>query len=101
MLTLKFRLIGKRHQKTYQLVLQEKRSKLAGRTINHQLGWWDPRLKKGAFKSDQIRFYLDHGAEASDSVWNLLIKNKIIIGKKRPVAIKLKEKNEAEVQTTV
>ncbi len=100
MLTLKFRLIGKRHQKTYQLVLQEKRSKLAGRTIA-QLGWWNPRLKKGEFKSDQIRFYLDHGAEASDSVWNLLIKNKIIIGKKRPVAIKLKEKNEAEVQPTV
>lgn len=89
MLSLRFRLRGKKHQKVYELVVQERRSKLGGRAVA-KLGWWEPRLKRGEFKTELIRSYLSHGAQVSDTVWNLLVKRGIVIGKKRPVKIRLK-----------
>jgi len=93
MLVIRFQPVGKKKQKIFRIVLQEKRSKLSGKIIE-KLGWWDPRLKTGEFKPDLIRFYIDNGAQVSDSVWNLLIKNQIIKGKKRKISIKNKNKQE-------
>jgi small subunit ribosomal protein S16 len=90
MLVIRFQPVGKKHQKIFRIVLQEKRSKLPGKVIK-KLGWWDPRIKKGEFNSDLIRFYIQNGAQVSDSVWNLLIKKKVIEGKKRKITIKSKK----------
>ncbi len=90
MLVIRFQPVGKKHQKIFRIVLQEKRSKLSGKVIK-KLGWWDPRIKKGEFNSDLIRFYIQNGAQVSDSVWNLLIKKKVIEGKKRKITIKSKK----------
>jgi small subunit ribosomal protein S16 len=54
------------------------------------LGSYDPHLKKGVFKAEKIKYWMEKGAQVSDSVWNLLIKNKIIEGTKR--AVKMKKK---------
>ncbi|GIW65850.1 MAG: hypothetical protein KatS3mg094_369 [Candidatus Parcubacteria bacterium] len=89
MLVIRFQPVGKKHQKIFRIVLQDKKSKLSGKIIE-KLGWWDPRLKKGDFKADLIKFYISNGAQVSDSVWNLLIKKAIIKGKKRPISIKNK-----------
>jgi small subunit ribosomal protein S16 len=93
MLVIRFQPVGKKKQKIFRIVLQKKRSKLSGKIIE-KLGWWDPRLKRGEFKPDLIRFYIDNGAQVSGSVWNLLIKNQIIKGKKRKISIKNKNKQE-------
>lgn len=90
MLTIRFQPVGKKHQKIFRIVLQEKRSKLNGKAIA-RLGWWDPRRKIGEFDKEKITFYIQNGAEVSDSVWNLLIKKRIIKGKKRSISIKSKE----------
>jgi ribosomal protein S16 len=95
MLSLRFRLIGKKHQKVYELVVQEKRSKLSGRIIA-KLGWWNPRLKTGEFRADRIKFYINHGVKVSDTVWNLLVKRGIIFGQKRPIKIKTKTVEESK-----
>mgnify|MGYP001774462634 CR=1 FL=1 len=92
MLVIRFQPVGKKHQKIFRIVLQDKKSKLSGKIIE-KLGWWDPRLKRGDIKSDLINFYINNGAQVSDSVWNLLIKKNIIKGKKRQISIKNK-KNE-------
>jgi ribosomal protein S16 len=94
MLVIRFQPRGKKHQKIFWIVLQEKRSKLKGKIIK-KLGWWDPRLKKGDFDKEMINFYIKNGAQVSDSVWNLLIKKSIIKGKKRKISITLKNKNES------
>lgn len=94
MLTIRFQPVGKKHQKIFRIVLQEKRSKLSGKIIA-KLGWWDPRRKVGEFDRDKINFYIKNGAEVSDSVWNLLIKKRIIQGKKRAISIKTKSKEES------
>jgi ribosomal protein S16 len=77
MLVIRFQKIGKRNQKILRLVLQEKRSKLKGKVIR-VLGWWNPYLKKGEFNGDLIRFYLQNGAQISETAQSILKKQKII-----------------------
>jgi len=77
MLTIRFQKIGKKNQKILRLVLQEKRSKLKGKVIK-VLGWWNPYLKKGEFNNDLIRFYLQNGAQTSETAHSILKKQKII-----------------------
>ncbi|MEK7673948.1 MAG: 30S ribosomal protein S16 [Patescibacteria group bacterium] len=86
MLILRLQSVGKKHQKIFRLVLQEKQNKLDGKAIAN-LGWWNPRLKKGDFNSEKINFYISHGAKLSDTAWNLLIKKGVLKGKKRAVNI--------------
>jgi len=93
MLVIRFQPRGKKHQKVFWIVLQEKKSKLGGKIIK-KLGWWDPRLKKGDFDKEMINFYIKNGAQISDSVWNLLIKKSIIKGKKRKISVSSKKQNE-------
>jgi small subunit ribosomal protein S16 len=95
MLVIRFQPVGKKHQKIFRIVLQEKRSKLQGKYIA-KLGWWDPRRKIGEFDKERIEFYIKNGAQVSDSVWNLLIKKGVIKGKKRPIAISKKKKENVE-----
>lgn len=62
------------------------------------LGSWDPHIKKGVFKDEKIKYWIGKGAQISDSVYNLLVKQGIIEGKKR--AIKIKKAVPAEEQKT-
>ncbi|BCX15315.1 MAG: hypothetical protein KatS3mg097_207 [Candidatus Parcubacteria bacterium] len=76
MLVIRFQKIGKKNQKIYRLVLQDKRWKLNGKTINI-LGWWNPYLKKGNFKKELIDFYVKNGAKLSDTAKSILQKQGI------------------------
>jgi len=77
MLAIRFQKRGKKNQKIFRLVLQEKRSKLSGKVIR-VLGWWNPFLKNGEFKADLIKFYLKNGADISKTALSILKKKKII-----------------------
>jgi small subunit ribosomal protein S16 len=57
------------------------------------LGSYDPHRKYGVFKAERIKYWMGKGAQVSDSVWNLLIKNKVIEGAKRAVKTKKKPAN--------
>ena len=45
MLAIKLKKIGKKHQPSFRLVVDEKRSKLLGGNFE-DLGWYDPKSKK-------------------------------------------------------
>lgn len=64
------------------------------------LGSWDPHHKKGVFNGDKIKYWISKGAQVSDSVWNLLIRQGIIEGRKRAVKIKKTEKTQKETEST-
>jgi len=81
MLTLKLKRIGKKHQASFRLVVDEKRHKLFGRNVE-DLGWYDPRAKKHEFKKERITHWLKNGAQVTDTVHNLLVSAGIISGKK-------------------
>ena len=77
MLVIRFQKIGKKNQKIFRLVLQDKRWKPQGKVIK-VLGWWNPYLKQGDFKNDLIKFYLQKGAQLSSTAKSILRKNKIL-----------------------
>ena len=65
------------------------------------LGSYDPHLKKGVFKNDKIKYWIEKGAQVSDSVYNLLIRKGVIEGKKRVIKIKKPKVVEAAAETPV
>jgi len=95
MLVIRFSRVGKRNRAQYRIVVQEKTVAPTGRHVA-VVGSWDPHLKKGVFKTKEIKHWIGQGAQVSDSVWNLLIREEVIEGKKRPVKVKIKKKAEEE-----
>lgn len=83
MLVLRLKRIGKKHQAAFRLVVGERRSKLKG-DYTEDLGSYNPHTKKSDFKAERVKYWLSVGAQASDTVYNLLVRNKIVEGKVRP-----------------
>lgn len=82
MLVLRLKRIGKKHQAAFRLVVGERRSKLKG-DYTEDLGSYNPHTKKVDFKAERVKYWLSVGAQASDTVHNLLVRNKVIDGKTR------------------
>ena len=93
MLSIKLKRIGKKHQASYRLVVSERRSKLKG-DYTEDLGWYNPRSKEVKATAERIKYWMSVGAHLSDTVHNLLLKNKIIDGKK--IAVHKQPKQSAE-----
>lgn len=79
MLVLRLRRSGKKHEPHYRLVVQEKRSKLNGKYLE-SLGHFHPTYPKDqvVVKAERIKYWLDQGVDCSDTVTNLLVKEKIL-----------------------
>jgi len=81
MLVIRLTRVGKKNQPAYRVVLTEKGNPVKGKFIEI-LGSYNPRLKAKAFKADRIKYWLSKGAQASPTVHNLLVSEKIIEAKK-------------------
>ena len=101
MLTLRFQRVGKKHDTTFRVVAVDSRFSSKSGKVKEILGWWNPRPDKFELKKERIEYWLKNGAQASDSCFNLLIKAKIIEGKKRPVVIHQKKAKEGEVEAPI
>jgi small subunit ribosomal protein S16 len=77
----------------YRIVVQEKSKAPTGKHIAI-VGSYDPHSKQTVLKENEIKEFLANGAQPSDSVYNLLVRNEIITGPKR--AVKLPEKKTDE-----
>ena len=89
MLTIRLARVGKNKRAQFKIVLQEHTVAPGGRHIEI-LGSYDPHLKKSTFKAEKITERISKGAKLSDTVYNLLVSNNIISGKKRKVKIPAK-----------
>lgn len=81
MLSIRLKRIGKKHQAAYRVVVSERRHKMVG-VHTEDLGWYNPGQDKGEFKIDRIKYWMSTGASISDTLHNLLLKRKLIEGKK-------------------
>lgn len=67
------------------------------------VGSWDPHKKVATVKGDRITYWLGQGAQPSDTVYNLLVSQGIVEGKKRAVKIERPVKevtNDKEQETS-
>ncbi|MBU1037069.1 30S ribosomal protein S16 [Patescibacteria group bacterium] len=95
MLAIKLSRIGKRKQPTYRLIILEKHKDPQGNYLE-LLGNYNPRTKQINLQAERIKYWLSKGAQPSNTVHNILVKQGVIEGtKKRAVKITKKRKEKA------
>lgn len=82
MLVIRLSRVGKRNAASFRVVLAEKSRPVKGKFIEI-LGFFNPRTKEKSFKGERIKHWLSQGAQASPTVHNLLVEEKIIEGEKK------------------
>ena len=98
MLMIRLQRIGKKKQPTYRLVVSEKTKDTQAGSLEI-LGHYDPLSKDKTLvlKEERIKYWLSVGAQASDTVYNLLLKAGLVSGdKKKSVYISNKRKAKKE-----
>jgi len=82
---------GKKHQRTYRIVIAEARSNRDGRYID-DLGFWNPQINKLQIDKKKLKKWLKNGAQLTDGVKNLIDpKAKKAKEKKKELAKKTKK----------
>lgn len=98
MLVIRFNRVGRRNHAQYRIVVQEKAKAPSGKHLAI-VGSYDPHSKQTVLKEDKIKEFLANGAQPSNSVYNLLVRNGVIKGDKRVVKLPEKEKPAEEEKT--
>ncbi len=91
MLMLKLKRVGKKHQASFRLIVDEKRHQLFGKNVE-DLGWYNPRTDKHEINKERVEYWMKTGAKPTDTVHNLLITAGILSGKKIAVHSQPKKK---------
>jgi len=84
MLIIRLSRTGKRKQPFYRFIISEKTRDPWGKALEF-LGTYNPHTKPATFLIDKERvlYWISKGAQCSDTVWNILIDQKIVEGNKR------------------
>ncbi len=97
--------IGRKNNPSYRVIVTDSRNAPSRGLPVDQVGTYEPRLDRVVIDGEKVKKWLGHGVQASDTVHNLLITNKIIEGKKRnalsrksPIIDEAKIKAEAEAK---
>ncbi len=77
MLTIRLSRIGKKRKPFYRLIISEKTKDPWG-TFLEQLGHFNPHTKEAVLKADRIKYWISVGAQMSNTVNNLLVKEGVI-----------------------
>ena len=86
MISIRLSRIGTKRAPVYRIVVMPKHCD-PWAISNEILGHYNPRKnpRELVVKADRVKYWIEKGAEVSDTVWNLLIDEKIVEGKKRGV----------------
>ncbi len=80
MVKIRMKRMGRRHRPFYRINAMDTRSPRDGRVLE-ELGYYDPLAKDESkqveLKADRIRYWLDQGAQTSETVGNMLKKQGI------------------------
>lgn len=103
MLTIRLQRLGKKKQPTYRVIVSEKHKDTQAGSLEI-LGHYNPTVnpKVKEFKADRINYWIQKGAQMSDTVHNLLLEAGIVEGKKKKsVAISKKRQGKIDEKVKV
>jgi len=90
MLTIRLFRIGKINQPVFKIVVTEKTNPPKSGRFIEELGFYNPITKEKNFNKDRIQHWIKNGAQPSDTLYNLLVSEKIVEGKKKVITIRKK-----------
>lgn len=96
MLTIRFSRIGKRKKPFFRVIVSEKQKDTQGHYLE-LLGHYNPHTKEAFLKADRISHWLTAGAGVSDTVYNLLVKHKIIESDAKRKVVHISGKRKAKL----
>lgn len=84
MLTIRLTRVGKTKQPQYRVIVSEKQRDPWGKALEF-LGTYQPRQTPAKIELDKerIQYWISKGAQCSDSMWNILVDEKVVTGDKR------------------
>lgn len=88
---------GKKNSAFFRVVVAEHTSPIKGKFLEN-LGFLNPHTKEKEFKAERIKYWIEKGAQCSDTVHNLLVSNGVISGPKKAVKIKKKPVDEKKTE---
>jgi small subunit ribosomal protein S16 len=91
MLVIRLFRTGKRNQAFFKIVVVDKRKSSKGGRFNDEVGFLNPKTKEKSLNKDKIKHWLSVGAKPSATIYNLLVAEKIVEGKKIAVHKKSKK----------
>ena len=98
MLTIRLARVGKKNRAQFQIVVQEHTIAPGGRHVE-VLGSYDPHSKVTSLKEEKAKYWIEKGAQPSDTAYNLLVSKGIISGEKRKVKLPAKKVEEVKEET--
>lgn len=81
MLAIRLNRTGKRNRAHFRVVVQE-HTKAPGKRHVEIVGSYDPHKKTTILNKDRILYWVSQGAQVSDAVHNMLVREGIVEGKK-------------------
>ncbi|OGY37355.1 MAG: 30S ribosomal protein S16 [Candidatus Andersenbacteria bacterium RIFCSPHIGHO2_12_FULL_45_11b] len=82
MLRIRLQRRGKRGYATYRVVVADGHAPIKGRFIE-DIGSYNPHTSTFSVDTEAVKNWMSKGVQPSDTVYNLLITNKIITGEKK------------------
>ncbi|MCU0678016.1 MAG: 30S ribosomal protein S16 [Candidatus Pacebacteria bacterium] len=105
MLMMRLKRVGRKNNPAYRLVVVDKRTSVKSNKTIDLLGSYEPKLGRISINGEKAKHWLGKGVQPSDTVYNMLVTQKIIEGKKRnalpkksPIIDEAKLKAEAEAK---
>jgi small subunit ribosomal protein S16 len=101
MLKIRLQRTGRKHEPTFRVVLTKQQNSTKSGNVLEILGNYDPRRNEETqLKAERIQYWISQGAQPSDTLHNLLVKQSVIKGEIRNVLPKkspiIKEPTEEE-----
>lgn len=97
MLSIRLKRIGKKKQPQYRLIVTDKKRDPWGKYLE-SLGNYNPLTDPATInlKTDRIEYWLSQGAQPSNTVYNMLIEQKILKGDKKRI-VKISKKRQEKI----
>lgn len=97
MLTIRLQRIGKNKRPSYRVIVSEKGRDPHARSLEI-LGSYNPldQEKKLSINTERTKYWLSKGAQTSDTIFNLFLKNEIVKGKKK-MSVSVTKKRQAKI----
>ena len=98
MLTIRLQRLGKKNTPTYRLVIAEKARDTQGRNLEI-LGSFNPHVKENGLvpNTERIKYWLEKGAQTSNTAHNLFLKAGIIGGEKKKKSVYISKDRAAKI----